>query len=113
LYNQRPFVILRSGRAERQKKEEVRKMVAHNKDDSLGKRAVLLLAAPFVGLIYVIALPFVFIATVSALVGKKVVGAIFNLMGNLVTFGWRPDEAYLGGKKKKERKKGDSPNVRH
>jgi hypothetical protein len=88
-------------------------MVAYNEDDSVGKRVVLLLAAPFVGLVYVIALQFVFIATVSALVGRKVVGAIFNLMGNLVTFSWRPDEAYLGGKKKKkERKKGNSPNER-
>jgi hypothetical protein len=101
-----------SRRAEETKKrEEVRKMVAYNEDDSLGKRVVLLLMAPFIGLAYVIALPFVLIATVAALVGRKVVGTIFNLMGNLVSFSWRPDEAYLGGKKKKEEKKrGDSPN---
>jgi hypothetical protein len=86
-------------------------MVAHNEDDSMGKRAVLLLVAPFVGLVYVIALPFVFIATVAALVGRKLAEGIFNLLGNLVSFSWRPDEAYLGGKKKKkDRKKEDFPN---
>jgi hypothetical protein len=86
-------------------------MVAYNEDDSVGKRVVLLLAAPFVGLVYVIALPFVFIATVAALVGRKLAEGIFNLLGNLVSFSWRPDEAYLGGKKKKkDRKKEDFPN---
>ncbi len=87
-------------------------MVAYNEDDRLGKRAVLLMVAPFMGLAYVIALPFVLIATVAALVGRKAVGGIFNLMGNLVSFSWRPDEAYLAGKKKKkeDRKKEDFPN---
>jgi len=80
-------------------------MVAYNEDDSVGKKAMLLLLGPFIGLAYVIALPFVSIATMAALVARKIAGGIFNLLGNLVSFGWRPGEAYLGGKKKKETRK--------
>ncbi len=82
-------------------------MVAYNEQENVGKKAMLLLAAPFVGLAYVIALPFVAIATMAALVAKKAATGIFNLLGNLVEFGWRPGEAYLGGKKKKNGKKDD------
>ncbi len=84
-------------------------MVAIHEDDSVGKKALLLLLGPFIGLAYVIALPFVSIATMAALVARKVAGGIFNLLGNLVSFGWRPGEAYLGGKKKKG-KKGKYPD---
>jgi hypothetical protein len=87
------------------KGKEVREMVAYNEDDSVGKKAILLLVGPFIGLAYVIALPFVSIATMAALVARKIAGGIFNLLGNLVSFGWRPGEAYLGGKKKKDTKK--------
>jgi hypothetical protein len=86
-------------------------MVAYNDNDSMGKKALLLLLGPFIGLAYVIALPFVSIATMVALLSRKIVGGIFNLLGNLVSFGWRPGEAYLGGKKKKrDRKKGKYPD---
>lgn len=85
-------------------------MVAYNDNDSMGKKAVLLLLGPFIGLAYVIALPFLSIATMIALLARKIVGGIFNLLGNLVSFGWRPGEAYLGGKKKKDRKKGKYPD---
>jgi len=84
-------------------------MVAYNDNDSMGKKAVLLLLGPFIGLAYVIALPFVSIAMMIALVARKIVGGIYNLLGNLVSFGWRPGEAYLGGKKK-DRKKGKYPD---
>jgi hypothetical protein len=80
-------------------------MVAYSEHDSTGERALMLLAGPFVGLAYVVALPFVSIATVVALVAKKAAEGIFTILGNLVSFGWRPGEAYLGGKKKKGTKK--------
>ncbi len=85
-------------------------MVAYNEEDNVGKKAAMLLMAPFIGLFYVIALPFISIATMVALVGRKLGGAIFNLLGNLVSFSWRPGEAYLGGKKKKSGKKGKYHN---
>jgi len=64
-----------------------------------------LAAAPFVGLLYAIALPFIGIATMAALIGRKVLGGVIASVGNLVSFGWRPVEAYLGGKKISKKKK--------
>ena len=60
-----------------------------------------LVAGPILGLLYAIALPFIGIATIAALIGRKVLGGVVALVGNLATFGWRPLEAHLGGKKKK------------
>ncbi len=63
-----------------------------------------LVAAPFIGLTYIIALPFAFaFALFSAIVN----GAL-SLAGKEASFGWRPMEAYFAGKKKtKEEKKSD------
>lgn len=65
---------------------------------------IVLLAGPVIGLIYVIALPFMAVGTVLALVGKKVLSSMFNALGNLVSFGWRPSEAHLAGKRKKHKR---------
>jgi hypothetical protein len=54
--------------------------------------------APFIGLAYVVALPFAF---AFALV-STVVNSAFHAIGKEVSFGWRPTEAYLAGKKKKK-----------
>jgi len=67
-----------------------------------------LVLAPFIGLAYVIALPFIAIGTVLAVAGKKAVTGAANLAGNLASFGWRPLEAYLSGKKKLKGKKDKS-----
>ncbi len=67
-----------------------------------------LLAAPLVGLLYVITLPFIAIGTVLAMVGKKVLGGVATMAGNLISFGWRPSEAHLAGKKKG--RKGNASN---
>jgi hypothetical protein len=55
-----------------------------------------IVAAPFIGLFYIITLPIGFAA---ALVMAVVTG-IYRLAGKSATFGWRPAEAYLAGKKK-------------
>jgi hypothetical protein len=66
---------------------------------SLGKIA----AAPFIGLAYVVLLPFGFIGAlgyaVFSLVGKGV-SSVLGMAGKSTSFGWRPSEAYLAGKKK-------------
>jgi hypothetical protein len=66
---------------------------------SLGKIA----AAPFIGLAYVILLPFGFIGALGyaafSLVGKGA-SAVLGMAGKSTSFGWRPTEAYLAGKKK-------------
>ena len=64
----------------------------------------MLLAGPVIGLLYVVLLPFIGIATVTALAARKVVGGVFNLVGKSLSFGWRPRTAYLAGKKKKDKK---------
>ena len=63
---------------------------------SLGKLA----AAPFIGLAYVIFLPIGFVAALSLALLKGIAG----LAGANASFGWRPAEAYLGGKKKSKNK---------
>ena len=77
---------------------------------SEGARSVLrtagrLAAAPFIGLAYVIALPFVFAYTLGAeLTGMaaQAFGKAVGMAGRTASFGWRPVEAYLGGRKDKK-----------
>ena len=71
-----------------------------------GKEIAALLLGPLMGLVYFITLPFIAIATVAAVVGKKVLTGTVDVARNLASFGWRPTEAYLAGKKKKRRDKG-------
>lgn len=77
-------------------------MLAYYEEKNTGKWISALLLGPIVGLIYVISLPFIAIATIVTLIGKKALGGILSLLRNLVSFGWRPSEAYLSGKKKKK-----------
>jgi hypothetical protein len=64
----------------------------------------MLLAGPVIGLLYVVLLPFIGIATVATVATRKVVGGVFNLIGKSLSLGWRPRTAYLAGKKKKDKK---------
>lgn len=66
---------------------------------------IMILLGPIVGLLYVIALPFMAIATVAVLAGRKILGGLFSLVGKSVSFGWRPATAHLIGKKKMKKKK--------
>ncbi len=96
-------------------------LARHVKDDvdhlrgeggSSAKRSLArLAAAPFIGLLYVISLPFLFIGTFA----KELAGLAVDVFaratgeaGRTVSFGWRPTEAYLGGRKDKKAKKDDA-----
>lgn len=68
-----------------------------------------LLVAPFIGLLYVVALPFIAIATVVAMMVKKVLEGVGSVVVNLFYFGWRPLEAHLAGKKKERKRKAGNP----
>lgn len=68
-----------------------------------------LVMAPVVGLAYVIALPFIAIGAVAAAIGRKAVIGLCHLAGNLASFGWRPLEAHLAGKKKERKRKDGNP----
>lgn len=60
-------------------------------------------AAPFIGIAYVVALPFAFFGAIASVAA----GGALNAFGKTAVFGWRPTEAYLTGKKKKEESKKD------
>lgn len=79
-------------------------MITYNEErtprDLLG-----LIAGPVMGLLYVICLPFIAIATVVILIGRKSLGSVIGIVRNLIAFGWRPTEAYLGGKKERKSRK--------
>lgn len=62
-----------------------------------------IVSAPFIGLAYVVALPFVFAYAIFS----AAAAGLLNLVGREAAFGWRPSEAYLAGRKKKEEKKKD------
>ena len=59
-----------------------------------------------VGGLYIIALPLMIAATSLYVVGLKILGGFLNPVRKSVSFGWRPTEAYLAGKNKKEKKGG-------
>lgn len=62
--------------------------------------SLMVLAGPIIGLLYVICMPFIGIGTVITLAAGKVIDSLRSLIGNSLSFGWRPKESYLSGKKK-------------
>ncbi|HWR58690.1 MAG TPA: hypothetical protein VN328_07370 [Thermodesulfovibrionales bacterium] len=66
---------------------------------------IVLLAGPVIGLLYVIAMPFIAVGTIVMMIAGKLLSGLFNLLGSLVSFGWRPSEAHLTGKKGKKKEK--------
>jgi len=62
---------------------------------------VMLLLGPVLGLLYVLTLPFVGIAMVVMLLIGKANVMLLQVFGRTVSFGWRPVESYLSGKKRK------------
>ena len=64
-------------------------------------QAVMLLSGPVVGLFYAVLMPFIGIATVAILAGRRVLDGLYDLAAKSVSFGWTPGNAYLSGKKKR------------
>jgi hypothetical protein len=69
---------------------------------------LMLIFGPVIGLLYVIFMPILAIATVTALIGSKFLGFLFGLAGKSISFGWRPEASYLSGKEKDKEKNNDS-----
>ncbi|MBI4823727.1 MAG: hypothetical protein HY805_05800 [Nitrospirae bacterium] len=61
---------------------------------------VMLLTAPIIGLLYAVFLPFIGIAMLIVVAGRRLFGGSAALRKG-ATFSWKPSEAYLAGKKKK------------
>jgi hypothetical protein len=91
----KPFrTLVRSGKEEM---GHIRETGYGNTLRTVGKIA----AAPFIGLAYVVMLPFSFVIALAMAVGS----GLSKLAGPSVSFGWRPVEAYLAGKKKRKKEK--------
>ena len=74
----------------------------------------ILVLAPVLGLLYALFLPFIGIAMLMKVVLKKVASAVTAPTQRAASFGWRPSESYLAGKKKgseagKKDEGGESP----
>jgi len=66
--------------------------------------AAIIVAAPVLGLMYAMFLPFIGIAMAVKLVGQKIGGGVMETVQGSASFGWRPSESYLSGRKKKGKK---------
>ena len=68
---------------------------------------VVLAAAPVLGLIYAMFLPFIGIAMLVRVAAAKLMGGTAEGLAKVATFNWSPSAAYLAGRRqKKERKEG-------
>ncbi len=65
---------------------------------------IMLLSGPFIGLLYVVFLPFIGIAMIAVEAGREVLRGAVSLFGKSISVGWRPRSAYLSGKKKEKAK---------
>jgi hypothetical protein len=72
---------------------------------SIGK----IVAAPFIGLAYIVMLPLGFFAVLAVALVNLAMKGMANLIGTNATFAWRPMEAYLSGKKN-NKEKADAKN---
>jgi len=70
--------------------------------------AAIIVAGPVLGLMYAAFLPFIGIAMLVKLVAQKAGGGVMELAHGGASFGWRPSESYLTGRKKKETKKDEA-----
>jgi hypothetical protein len=66
---------------------------------------VLFLLMIALGGVYVLFLPVLIICTTIYMVGVRVFGSLFLQMRKSVSFGWRPAEAYLSGKRTAKKEK--------
>lgn len=78
-------------------------MLTYREENRAVQGVTALLLGPFFGLMYVVSMPFITIATVVVLMSRQLLGGTLGTLRNLVTFGWRPSEAYLSGRRRKKR----------
>jgi hypothetical protein len=66
--------------------------------------AAIIVVAPVLGLLYAAFLPFIGIAMVAKLVTQKIGAGLIETIQGSASFGWRPGESYLSGRKKRATK---------
>ena len=64
--------------------------------------ATMVMAAPVIGLLFAVFLPFIGIATAIGLFVGRVLDGAGGVMTKNMSFGWKPIEAYLSGRRKTE-----------
>ncbi len=62
--------------------------------------AAVLFAAPVLGLVYAVFLPFIGLAMSASLLLKKLFGGLAQSAYRGAAFSWQPSEAYLAGKRR-------------
>ncbi|HXY54386.1 MAG TPA: hypothetical protein VEM40_06925 [Nitrospirota bacterium] len=78
-------------------------MLTYNGDHKVATVAMML-AGPIIGLLYVVFLPVIGIATLAVVAGRKALTSAVSVAGKTIAFGWRPVEAYLAGRKKEKKR---------
>ena len=63
---------------------------------------VAIMAGPVLGLVYALFLPFIGIVMTFSMLWEKIAEVAMDMAASSVSFGWRPIEAYLMGRKKKK-----------
>lgn len=87
----------------RDRGKEGKKMLTYHEEDKVWRRVCSLFIAPVSGLAYVVCLPSVIIGAAVGVMSSKAFGTVLAFLRNLSSFGWRPSEAYLSGKRKRGR----------
>ncbi len=66
--------------------------------------AAILVAAPVLGLVYAVFLPFIGLAMSASVLFKKLFGGLAQSAYRGAAFSWQPSESYLAGKRHSTRK---------
>jgi len=66
--------------------------------------AAIIVVAPVLGLLYAAFLPFIGIAMALKLIAQKIGGGALDTIQSNASFGWRPSESYLSGRKDRAKK---------
>lgn len=67
---------------------------------------VMLALGTVLGGIYILLLPLVLNVAAIYVLGRRILGGLAHSVRSSVSFGWRPTEAYLGGRNRKNGKNG-------
>jgi hypothetical protein len=68
------------------------------------KTFIKIVTAPFLGLIFFLGLPIISVSLITYTLCEKIYFGMKLVTSRMLYFAWRPNEAYLSGKKRKEKK---------
>lgn len=68
------------------------------------KTFIKIVTAPFLGLIFFLALPVISVSLIAYVLCERIYAGLKVSSSRMLYFAWRPSEAYLSGRSRKERK---------